>query len=680
MNAAKEQAIGAQRLPELRDAEAAAAAAFQRLSIARAQLEEEAGRIRARQAELDKRIAQLDADIAREQQMLRDNADILQRLADEEADACRPRMRRPPAARTGCSAAVAEATAVLAASEAALAKLTAERAEAAAARTSSSACCATASSAATGWRGRSPRSSARPTISPRRIAALADPAEKRALVEEAASAVAAAEQAATCRRRGRRGAAAGRGRAARAAAGGEGRAGAHRDRGAHAGQDPAMPRAATCSRRCSSRSRSSAATRRRSAPRSAKISTLPLDRSAPAHWGGSEPQPGDPRSAAEASCRWPASCRRRPQLARRLAQIGIVDAGRCRAAARTAGARPAAGQPRRRAVALGRVGGRRRCADRRRAAAGAEEPPRRARRRSRRRDAKRARRRSRRWPTPSARCASEHGGRARCRARPGATRSIGSTRRATRWHKAEKAAGELSTRRAALDESLSRARRSACRSGRRRRRGRARPATRRPTCPELQAALRRLGRRVQRDRATLADARARHDGLKREAEQRTRRLAAIAAERASWIARGENADRQIASLDERRDDAGSRARRRSQTRPTRSRRGAARCCRSCRRPRPCARPPPTGCSRPRTSRPSCDKAAVAAIQSLSEARENARPRRRAADRRRRAAPRGRGAHPGSAEHAAASGDPPRPGWSPTTRCPMSPMSSAGSSG
>ena len=85
MNAAKEQAIGAHRLPELRDAEARSAAAFQRLSIARAQIEEEAGRIRARQAEIEKRLAQLDADIVREEQMVRDNAETLQRLAAEEA-------------------------------------------------------------------------------------------------------------------------------------------------------------------------------------------------------------------------------------------------------------------------------------------------------------------------------------------------------------------------------------------------------------------------------------------------------------------------------------------------------------------------------------------------------------------------------------------------------------------
>ena len=111
MNAAKEQAIGAHRLPELRDAEAAAAAAFQRLSIARAQLEEEAGRMRARQAELDKRIAQLDADIAREEQMLRDNADILQRLADEEADACRRECGGCRQRRAHCTAPSTEAAA-----------------------------------------------------------------------------------------------------------------------------------------------------------------------------------------------------------------------------------------------------------------------------------------------------------------------------------------------------------------------------------------------------------------------------------------------------------------------------------------------------------------------------------------------------------------------------------------
>src|SRR5690606_4875355 len=86
MEAAREQAISARRLPELREAEASAAAALQRLTIARAQLEEEANRIRARAAELGKRIEQLDADVAREEQMVRDNAEILARLDAEEAE------------------------------------------------------------------------------------------------------------------------------------------------------------------------------------------------------------------------------------------------------------------------------------------------------------------------------------------------------------------------------------------------------------------------------------------------------------------------------------------------------------------------------------------------------------------------------------------------------------------
>src|SRR5689334_4230925 len=85
MAAAREQGIAAHRLPDLRDAEAAAAAAFQRLSIAKTQIEEEAGRIRSRQAELERRLEQLDADIAREERMVRDNADILERLGAEEA-------------------------------------------------------------------------------------------------------------------------------------------------------------------------------------------------------------------------------------------------------------------------------------------------------------------------------------------------------------------------------------------------------------------------------------------------------------------------------------------------------------------------------------------------------------------------------------------------------------------
>ena len=86
MIAAKEQAIAAQHLPELRGQEAAAAAALQRLTIAVAQLDDEAARLTHRRSELLKRLEQLSADILREEQMLHDNAGVLERLSSEEQD------------------------------------------------------------------------------------------------------------------------------------------------------------------------------------------------------------------------------------------------------------------------------------------------------------------------------------------------------------------------------------------------------------------------------------------------------------------------------------------------------------------------------------------------------------------------------------------------------------------
>ncbi|RUZ47525.1 AAA family ATPase, partial [Mesorhizobium sp. M7A.F.Ca.US.003.02.1.1] len=133
MAAAREQGIGAHRLPDLRDAEAAAAAAFQRLSIAKSQIEEEAGRIRARQSELERRLQQLDGDIAREERMVRDNADILERLRAEEA-ALNSENAGAAEREATTRAAFEQAASTLSQSEAKLAALTAERAEAAASR------------------------------------------------------------------------------------------------------------------------------------------------------------------------------------------------------------------------------------------------------------------------------------------------------------------------------------------------------------------------------------------------------------------------------------------------------------------------------------------------------------------------------------------------------------------
>src|SRR5690606_29008567 len=133
MEAAKEQAISARRLPELRDAEAAAAAALQRLTIARGQVEEEARRIRERAEELGKRVQQLDADIAREEHMVRDNAEILARLEAEEKELTEAEQGAEER-ETSRRAVFEAATGKLASSEQSLGKLTSEKAEASAAR------------------------------------------------------------------------------------------------------------------------------------------------------------------------------------------------------------------------------------------------------------------------------------------------------------------------------------------------------------------------------------------------------------------------------------------------------------------------------------------------------------------------------------------------------------------
>src|SRR3954453_10946789 len=65
--AAKRQALAAAGLPALRDAEARAAAALQRLNMARETLAREEARARERMAELQRRLTQLGADIEREQ-------------------------------------------------------------------------------------------------------------------------------------------------------------------------------------------------------------------------------------------------------------------------------------------------------------------------------------------------------------------------------------------------------------------------------------------------------------------------------------------------------------------------------------------------------------------------------------------------------------------------------------
>ncbi|MCY6381638.1 chromosome segregation protein SMC [Hoeflea prorocentri] len=133
MEAAKHQAISAQKLPALRELEAKAAAALQRLQIARAQIEEEAERVAGRKAEVERRLTQLREDMEREKRMIADNAGILERLDAEEKELGEA-LADSGAASLGAETAFKEAGAKLEESEAALGAVTAERAEASASR------------------------------------------------------------------------------------------------------------------------------------------------------------------------------------------------------------------------------------------------------------------------------------------------------------------------------------------------------------------------------------------------------------------------------------------------------------------------------------------------------------------------------------------------------------------
>ncbi len=84
--AARLQAIAAYQLPALRDEEAKAGAALQRLVIARDQLDVEEKRARDRATELERRLAQLTRDLSRETALIEDAAGVLDKLAGEAGE------------------------------------------------------------------------------------------------------------------------------------------------------------------------------------------------------------------------------------------------------------------------------------------------------------------------------------------------------------------------------------------------------------------------------------------------------------------------------------------------------------------------------------------------------------------------------------------------------------------
>jgi len=131
--AARIQAIRASELPALREGEARAAAGLQRLTNAREQLDREEERARERVTELDRRLQQFAADIAREQQQASDAEIALQRLDTEDAE-LKEEIKSRVEKRSGVDERVAEAEETLSAAErmfgeltTALADLTARR-------------------------------------------------------------------------------------------------------------------------------------------------------------------------------------------------------------------------------------------------------------------------------------------------------------------------------------------------------------------------------------------------------------------------------------------------------------------------------------------------------------------------------------------------------------------------
>jgi chromosome segregation protein len=121
--ASTRQAELAAGLPALREDEAKAAAALQRLIVARETLEREEARAKERIAELDRRLAQFAADLEREQALAADAAAALERLDTEEAT-LKAEAQANAMKLSGVNERVAQADAALAVSEKSFAELT----------------------------------------------------------------------------------------------------------------------------------------------------------------------------------------------------------------------------------------------------------------------------------------------------------------------------------------------------------------------------------------------------------------------------------------------------------------------------------------------------------------------------------------------------------------------------
>ena len=549
MTAAKDQAVGAHKLPELRDAEAAAAAVWQRLSIAKAQLEEEAGRVGARQRELDRRLEQLGADIAREERLVAENAGVLARLSEEEEELTaldEGGDDREFALRE----AMEDAAAVLADTERALSLLTAERADVAAGRTQAERSLREAGER----RDRLARQMAdvdrEASEIGARLAALADPAERRDRAEEAQAVLDDAEIAAADAE-------------AKVAAARQSEAAA-RPPVQEAGSALAAieTEARTLARMLSAASGGAfpavleqiAVERGYETALGAALGDdldAPLDPAAPVYWSGADaaddaPLPQGARPLADV-VKAPA------QLARRLAQVGLVED------AQTGAGLQALLRPGQRLVtrdgALWRWDGLRASADAPTAAALRLAQKNRLAELEGEAEAARARvaaaQAALAYAETAVRDAVEGERQARQAVRDSQVR-VASAREALA--QAERAAGELASRRDALRDTLARIAEDHEEAASIVIEAEEQLASA-PDIGDIQSRLDALSERVGRERGALADARAAYEGLSREKDARRRRLLAIAGERQGWLGRAEGARAQIEALRERSEEA-----------------------------------------------------------------------------------------------------------------------------
>lgn len=551
MEAAKQQAISAHKLPELRENEAKAAAALQRLQIARAQIEEEAERIAGRKSELDRRLVQLSEDIAREQQMIADNAGILDRLMNEETELQEALAASDEgAARTQTE--FTQAQAKLVDSEAALGKVTAERAEAAATRSQLERTIRDFQERKTRLDNQINEAGRELAQITEKISILPDPVEKKAAMDVAQNAVERLEAALT-----------------------ESEEKIETERrnevslrqpvqDARSNLNRIETEARTISNILNAGSKGDLfpavveeikVERGYEAALGAALGDdleQPDDAASPAHWASVEASGSDPQ-LPEGLDRLADHVEAPHALARRLAQIGVVASAEEGARRR---AELAAGQR-----LVSRDGGLWRWDG---FTAGADAPTAAAQRLAQKNrlaelDAEaieatrhlRAAEDSLKKNEDLLKALSEQHREARELMRD-AQQGLSGAREA--HTAAEKAAGQFASRRAVLTESLSQLQTQLEEAT-----DRAQEADvallAAPELAELEQRLERSMSEVATDRGLLAEARAKHEGLQRENEVRQRRLEAIAQERQSWTQRATNAETHIATLQSRHSEA-----------------------------------------------------------------------------------------------------------------------------